>query len=84
MSIVNFSIPKTLEQRVSTIMKQKGFASKAEFFRFAAIYFIDIMNKANVSEDDRFQILTTALNKELRVRYGNKQLPSAAQQLADL
>lgn len=65
-------------------MKQKGFASKAEFFRFAAIYFMDVMNKPNVSEDDRFQILTTALNKELQVRYGNKQLPSAAQQLADL
>ena len=84
MSIVNFSIPTTLEKRVATVMKQKGFSSKAEFFRYAAIYFIDIMNKPNVSEDDRFQILTTALNKELQVRYGNKQLPSAAQQLADL
>lgn len=84
MSIVNFFIPTTLEKRVTTVMKHKGFTSKAEFFRFAAIYFIDVMNKPDVSEDNRYKILTTALSKELQARYGGKQLPSASQQLADL
>lgn len=84
MAIINFAIPTTLEKRVSTVMKQKGFATKAEFFRFAAIYFMDVINKPTVSEDDRFQILTTTLGKELHQRYGNKRLASAAKQLADL
>ena len=45
MSIINFSIPKTLEKKVVQIIKEKGFSSKAEFFRFAAINFIDILEK---------------------------------------
>lgn len=84
MSIINFAIPTTLEKRVSTVMKQKGFSTKAEFFRFAAIYFIDVINKPTVSEDDRFQILTTAIGQELHHRYAKKKLLSAAEQLADL
>lgn len=84
MSIVNFSIPKTLEQRVITIMKEKGFSSKAEFFRFAAIYFIDIANKPTVTEDDRFDVLTTTLRKQLHNKYSHKQLPSVTEQLATI
>ena len=36
MAIVNFAIPATLEKQIKQIIKTKGFASKAEFFRFAA------------------------------------------------
>lgn len=39
MAIVNFSIPTVLNKRVAHAIKQKGFASKAEFFRFAAVHF---------------------------------------------
>ncbi|HLD61007.1 MAG TPA: ribbon-helix-helix domain-containing protein [Patescibacteria group bacterium] len=38
MSIVNFSIPAKLDQQIKKTIKEKGFASKAEFFRFAALY----------------------------------------------
>ena len=84
MAIINFSIPTTLEKRLSTVMEQKGFTTKAEFFRFAAIYFMDVINKPTVSEDDRFQILTTSVKKEVQHRYGSKKLPSVTEQLADL
>ena len=36
MAIVNFAIPATLEKQIKKTIKTKGFASKAEFFRFAA------------------------------------------------
>jgi len=84
MAIINFSIPTTLEKRLATVMKQKGFTTKAEFFRFAAIYFIDVVNKPTVSEDDRFQILTRSVKKELHQHYGKTKLSSVAEQLADL
>lgn len=41
MSIINFAIPQTLEKRAGQTIKENGFAIKAEFFRSAAIYFIE-------------------------------------------
>ena len=84
MSIVNFSIPIILEKRVATVMKQKGFATKAEFFRFAAIYFIDVINKPTITEDERFDILTSTLRKQLQTKYKNKVVPSVRHQLSDV
>lgn len=84
MSIVNFTIPATLERKVKDVIKRKGFSSKAEFFRFAAINFIDILDKPITSEEDRFAYLTETLCNEIRVRYGNRKIPSVREQLADL
>lgn len=83
MAIVNFSLPKTLERRISSSIKEKGFASKAEFFRFAAVHFLDVIHKPFASEDERMEYLTSALARELRERFHNKKLPSAREQLAD-
>lgn len=38
MAIVNFSVPGTLNHQIKKTVKEKGFASRAEFFRFAALY----------------------------------------------
>lgn len=84
MSIVNFTIPKVLEKRVAEIMKEKGFASKAEFFRFAAIYFIDIIDKPFVSEEENLEYLTEEISREVREKYRGKKLTSAKEQLADI
>ena len=43
MKIVNFLIPVKLDKRIKRVMRKKGIATKTEFFRFAAIYFLDIM-----------------------------------------
>ncbi len=37
MPMVNFSVPTVLERRINKTIKEKGFASKAEFFRYAAL-----------------------------------------------
>lgn len=84
MAIINFSIPKTLEQRVNQTIKEKGFASKAEFFRFAAISFIDSSVKKQIDEDERFNYLAQSLSKAISKKYKGKEIESLKNQLADL
>ena len=38
MAIVNFSVPGPLHKQIKKTVKDKGFGSTAEFFRFAALY----------------------------------------------
>ena len=38
--VVNFSVPKNLERQIVKTVRSKGFASKAEFFRFAALFLL--------------------------------------------
>ena len=64
--------------------KQKGFASKAEFFRFAAIHLVDIIDKPIVNEEERFAFLSNALTKEIAGKYRGKKMPSVRKQLADV
>ena len=84
MPIVNFSVPKTLDRRVAKTIAAKGFSSKAEFFRFAAIHFMDIINKPFASEDERFDYLTKAISHQLGERYRGKKIPSLEEQLSDI
>lgn len=51
MAIINFTVPKTLEKQITTTIKNKGFASKAEFFRCAAVYFIKLMQEPMTEVD---------------------------------
>ncbi len=84
MAIVNFAIPLTLEKRIQQTIKNKGFVSKAEFFRFAAIYFMDVIEKPFKNEDDRFLYLTENLTKEIQEKHKGKKLPSLEEQLSDV
>ncbi len=84
MAIVNFSIPTTLEKRVDATIRRKGFASKAEFFRFAAVNFIDQLDRPVTSEADRFHALTDELKRKVSQIYGGKTMPSLREQLSDL
>jgi metal-responsive CopG/Arc/MetJ family transcriptional regulator len=81
MSIVNFEIPKTLEKRIDTTIKKKGFLSKAEFFRIAAMYFIDSNNE---TEGGRRQFLLNAVKEEVAIKLKGKNLPSAKSQLKNV
>lgn len=40
MSIINFAVAEPLEQKINNAVKEYGFVSKAEFFRFLAINFL--------------------------------------------
>lgn len=84
MAIVNFSIPRNLEKRVESTVRERGFASKAEFFRFAAIYFMDILGRRAGNEEERFQHLTKALQQEIFQRYRGQKLSALKEQLADV
>jgi len=84
MAIVNFIVPQNLEKRVADTVKKKGFASKAEFFRFAAIYFMDILEKRAGSEEERFEYLTEVLQKEITTSRRGKKFFSLKEQLADV
>lgn len=41
MTVVNFSVTKQLEKKINKIVDEWGFSSRAEFFRYLAINFID-------------------------------------------
>lgn len=41
MAVINFSIPKNLDDRIKTVIREKGFASKAEFFRYCVVQYMD-------------------------------------------
>jgi Arc/MetJ-type ribon-helix-helix transcriptional regulator len=83
MSIVNFSIPSKLEKRVNSRIKEGGFAGKAEFFRMAAMFFLD-STSSQLDESKRTEILLEAIKEEVVHKYGKKKLPSVRKQLADL
>lgn len=80
MPIVNFAIPKTLEQRLQQTIKKKGFNSRAEFFRFSAIYFMDVIDSPN-TENERFDYLTKSLTQEIKQKYSDEKIPSIEEQL---
>jgi Arc/MetJ-type ribon-helix-helix transcriptional regulator len=84
MPIVNFAVPEQLEKQINATIKKKGFASKAEFFRFATMYYLDNEKKTpTMTEDERLDYLTDSIRKAVVKKYKGVKLPSAAEQLAD-
>lgn len=85
MPIVNFSIPRNLEARVNWVIEHRGFASKAEFFRLAAMNFIDLVEPSRSFDVDReIEILSAAIKKEVLEQYKGKKIPSLKEQMADI
>jgi metal-responsive CopG/Arc/MetJ family transcriptional regulator len=83
MSIINFAIPDTLAQKIEKAINSYGFSSKAEFFRFAAIYFLNFQ-KEKLSEEEKFELLSKQVSKLLENKFANKKLPPLKDQLSDL
>ena len=81
MAIINFKITKPLEKKIIETIKKQGFSSKAEFFRFAAMRFIE---KTDSSDDNKLTYLTAELEKALNNKVGNKKLPSLEKQISDI
>ena len=78
MPIVNFSIPQVLSKQVNEAIKTKGFASKAEFFRFAAFDYLRHL------EDHRLNNLSNKLADTLSKKYAGKKMPSIEDQFKKL
>ena len=84
MSIVNFSITEPLEKKIKRVIKEWGFASKAEFFRFIAIDFIDRHERKRITEDQEIAYLSKKMEKILKEKFKGKKLPSLDKQLEDI
>lgn len=86
MPIVNFSIPATLEHRVKDVIRQKGFASRAELFRFALIRYLERFEEVPffpLDDDPEIADLCGRLENRLNM-IDIERLPSAREQLAKL
>lgn len=82
MAIINFEVKRPLEQKIKTAIKDYGFTSKAEFFRFAAINFI-MKEKEKLNEEERFEKLSSELSRAVIKKFKNKKIPSLKKQLSD-
>lgn len=82
MSIVNFSITKPLEKKVNQAIKMHGFASKAEFFRFAVMQYIRTL-RTDISQEELEESIE-ALRQTMIKKFADKKFPSLEEQLADL
>lgn len=83
MSVVNFAISKPLELKVKKIIKQEGFASKAEFFRFAAMQYIKDFFENDISQEELDED-ALSLSETLVKVSKKKKFPSVREQMADL
>ncbi len=85
MPIVNFSVPTSLDKRIVEMIKKKGFSSKAEFFRFAAIHLMDVVTPSTTEKEAQKTIeLTDLITKEISRLYKGKKLPSIRAQLENV
>ena len=90
MAIINFQVTKQLEKKITQAVKTQGFTSKAEFFRFLALNFL---NRVQPMADDeiiddigqeKFDSEIKKLTDVLHQATKGKKLPSLEEQLSDL
>ncbi len=85
MSIVNFSIPVTLDKRISKVIKEKGFASKAEFVRSITMQYLDVVETSTTQNAfQKLDQLTDEISKLVVQKFKGKKLPSLEEQLEDM
>lgn len=84
MSVINFTVTKPLETRIKQAIKERGFTSKAEFFRFAALQLIERPIFSQSIPDDVYNRSLGKLGKAIKKKYRGKKLPSLEDQLSDL
>ena len=84
MAIVNFSVPKVLDSRIKHFVRQKGFASRAELFRFAVLFLMDFAEKRAITEEERTELLTRAITDRVVQKYQGSRIPSIEEQLRGL
>ena len=82
MPIINFNIKKPLEKKVEKTIKEQGFASKAEFFRFAALHYMNSVGP-DISQEE-YEKSIRALKSALKKKYRDKKLPSLEKQLSEI
>jgi len=84
MSVVNFTITRPLEQKIANVIAEQGFASKAEFFRFAAIRALEAFQGQMNSLDRDYAVVMEKLTETIKRKYRGNKLPPLEEQMADL
>lgn len=79
MSIINFAVTKPLEKQINQVIKDRGFTSKAEFFRFVTLLYLQ--RESATAEDKRYKTAVNELKTALHAKFATKKLPSLRQQL---
>ncbi|HEY4505050.1 MAG TPA: hypothetical protein VJI73_04750 [Candidatus Paceibacterota bacterium] len=82
MSIVNFAVPKALENKVNKAIREKGFASKAEFWRSLATNYLD--ENMQAYQQARTKYLIESISRLVDTKFRGKKIPSLDKQLADI
>ena len=85
MTIVNFAIPSSLNKRVSKVIEEKGFASKAEFFRHVTLQYLDVVESTTTQNSSKeLGRLADEITKLVVKKFKGKNLPSLEEQLEDM
>jgi len=84
MAVVNFTVTKPFEKKVTQAIRDHGFSSRAEFFRFAALSFLHVMNLPGGDIDREYETVMNDLSATLTRKFKNKKIPSLEEQLSDL
>lgn len=88
MAVINFTITDTLDKKIKKVVKEKGFQSKAEFFRTAVFQYISGIDQSeNVKKktnDREFSYLEEKLAQLLIKKYAGKKIPSLEEQLKSI
>ena len=84
MTIVNFSITEPLAEKINRVIKEWGFSSKAEFFRFIAISFVERSERKKIMEDFELAASCQNLEETVNTKFKGKQMPSLESQFSDL
>lgn len=84
MTIANFTVTKQLDRRINALIKDQGFSSKAEFFRFAIYNYFNILNGSECNLDKKYKDAMDDLAKAIAKNFKGKKLPTLEEQLADL
>ena len=74
MSIVNFAVPKALDKKVAKAIREKGFASKAEFWRTLATNYLD--ENLQAYEQARTKYLVESISRLVETKFRGKKIPS--------
>ena len=82
MSIINFNLTQPLEKKISRVIREEGFISKAEFFRFIAWRYLED-TKDDISQEE-LDVSVRELTKTIEKKFKGKKLPSLEEQLAGI
>lgn len=84
MTVINFAIPASLDRKIKRAIKEHGFTSKAEFFRFAALNFLGVVTAPTTDLDAENERLSKEIARLISKKFKGKKLPSLEEQMDNI